>query len=131
MKRQTDPETVALQFNDCINRRDLEGLLDRMTDTHTFIDSADNVLEGKEACGKSWSDFFAQWPDYRNVFRNVTADGATVIMQGRSVCADERLAVKAIWTARIEGEKVAEWRVYLDTPQNRRRLGIGAEDICN
>lgn len=128
MERQADPETVALQFNDCINHRDLEGLLERMTDTHTFIDGADNMIEGKRACRQSWADFFARWPDYRNIIRNVTADGSAVVMQGRSACSDKRLNTKAIWTARIQGGKVAEWRVYLDTPQNRRRLGIGAEE---
>ncbi len=124
MEKQAAPKTVALRFNDCINRHDLTELLTLMTDTHTFIDSSNNVLEGKAACRKSWSDFFVQWPDYRNIFESIAVNGATVVMQGRSVCSDEKLDTKAIWTARITGNKVAEWRVYFDTPQNREALGM-------
>jgi hypothetical protein len=30
----------------------------------------------------------------------------------------------AIWTAKVSGDKLAEWRVYEDTTENRTQLGI-------
>jgi hypothetical protein len=30
----------------------------------------------------------------------------------------------AIWTARIEDDLVAEWRIYEDTEENRSRFGL-------
>jgi hypothetical protein len=38
-----DPKLIALQFNDCINNQDLEGLSLLMTDDHAFIDREGNV----------------------------------------------------------------------------------------
>jgi hypothetical protein len=45
-------------------------------------------------------------------------------MIGHSVCSDTRLAGPALWTAKVEGDLVSEWRVYEDTSADRTRLGI-------
>jgi len=124
MEKQIDPKTVALQFNSYINNKDLSGLLKLMADDHTLIDSANNVLYGIDECKKSWTDFFALWPDYENVFQTVTSKGTMVTMQGYSICSDKRLNGRGIWTARIEDEKVSEWRIYLETEDNLRNLGL-------
>jgi len=36
MNKSIDPKTIALQFNECINNRDIEGLVDLMADSHTL-----------------------------------------------------------------------------------------------
>ena len=46
----THPKRIALQCNDCINSRNLDGLAQLMTDNHTFIDTADNTMQGKQNC---------------------------------------------------------------------------------
>jgi hypothetical protein len=46
-------------------------------------------------------------------------------MLGRSHCQEEPiLDGPAIWTAHIRDNLVTEWRVYDDTPENRRSLGL-------
>jgi hypothetical protein len=45
-------------------------------------------------------------------------------MVGCSVCSDVRLAGPALWTAKIEGQLIAEWHVYEDTSANRASLGL-------
>ena len=40
---------IVLAFNDCINRRDLDGLARLMTDAHIFIDSDGNRVAGRVA----------------------------------------------------------------------------------
>jgi ketosteroid isomerase-like protein len=124
MAKKIDPKTIALQFNDCINNRDLEGLLNLMTDDHTFIDSENNHYSGKATCKTAWTSFFDSFPDYQNVFEIVTSKDATAIMQGSSVCSDKRLEGRGIWTARVVEDKVMEWRIYPDTEQNKMRLGL-------
>ena len=53
------------------------------------------------------------------------SSGDELIAIGRSVCAiDPELDGPAIWTANVRGNRVSEWRVYEDTPENRLRLGI-------
>jgi ketosteroid isomerase-like protein len=118
-------ESPAIAFNEAINRRDLDALEALMTDDHTFIDSDDNVLAGKEEVLGAWNGFFDAFPDYRNDWSRVISTGGTLTAVGRSVCSTEpALDGPAIWTARIGDNQVSEWRVYNDTPANRARLGI-------
>jgi ketosteroid isomerase-like protein len=111
-------------FNECITRRDIDGLSNLMTEDHVFIDAANNVISGKERCLSAWRGFFAAFPDYRNVFQQLSLDGNEAIIVGYSVCSDSRLAGPALWTAKIEGAQIAEWRVYEDTPENRAILNL-------
>jgi ketosteroid isomerase-like protein len=111
-------------FNECITRRDIDGLSNLMTKDHVFIDAANNVISGKERCLSAWRGFFAAFPDYRNVFQQLSLDGNEAIIVGYSVCSDSRLAGPALWTAKIEGAQIAEWRVYEDTPENRAILNL-------
>jgi ketosteroid isomerase-like protein len=94
----------AIAFNEAINRRDLHSLSRLMTDDHTFIDSDDNVLAGKEEVLNAWEGFFDAFPDYRNEWSKVIPTGDALTAVGRSVCSTEpALDGPAIWTATIGG----------------------------
>jgi ketosteroid isomerase-like protein len=103
---------TALKFNDKINQQDLEGLVELMTEDHTFIDNDGAVTKGKDAMKDGWRNFFQRYPDYRNIFTCVTVQDNVVVMIGYSDCADKLLAGPSIWTAKIRGGLVSEWRVY-------------------
>jgi hypothetical protein len=119
---------AGVAFNEAINRRDLPALGRLMTDDHAFIDSEANVIAGKEAVLTAWEGFFEAFPDYRNQWSEVTSIRHVVVAVGRSVCPNEPLLEgPAIWAATTAGDRVSEWRVYEDTPANRRRLGISPE----
>jgi ketosteroid isomerase-like protein len=115
---------VVASFNECIGRRDIAGLSSLMTDDHVFVDGAGNIVSGKERCVAAWKGFFAAFPDYRNVFERTLVAGSEATMVGRSICSHERLAGPALWTAKVSGTRVAQWRVYEDTVENRARLGV-------
>jgi ketosteroid isomerase-like protein len=117
-------QTTALQFNECINNRDIDGLAALMTDDHTFIDSANSAVEGKETVVEAWKGFFALFPDYQNIFERVESRTHLVAIMGHSTCFEKQVDGPALWTAKIRGDKVAEWRVYKDTPENRRALNF-------
>lgn len=123
---RSDPKSVALEFNERINARDLDGLMSLMTEAHSFIDAAGRCIEGREACGEAWRRFFESFPDYSNHFESVAVHDDAVTVIGRSTCSDPRLEGGAIWTAPIRGERVSEWRVYHDTAPKRAALGIPA-----
>jgi ketosteroid isomerase-like protein len=36
----TDPKSIVLRFNNCINHADIDGLSELMTEDHVFIDMA-------------------------------------------------------------------------------------------
>ena len=125
MKKTTDdPISLVMRFNDNINAQDADGLHALMTEDHKFIDSAGDVDYGREEMTQGWRDFFKSFPDYRNLFSRIETRDDLVVIQGRSVCKYEPLDGPAIWTARARDGLMAEWRVYLDTEENRRKLGI-------
>ena len=119
-----DPKFIVLQFNECINNQDIDGLANLMAPDYTFVDSSDDVLKGKEANVAGWLTFFNQFTDYLNHFHIIESRENMVLVIGHSTCSDKRLDGPAIWTAIVENDLVAEWRVYLDTTENRERLGL-------
>jgi predicted SnoaL-like aldol condensation-catalyzing enzyme len=119
-----DPKLTALQFNECINRQDIDGLTRLMTEDHTFIDQKGEIDEGKASMTKGWIDFFRSWPEYRNTFLRVQSRDDLVVLYGYSRWKKGDEPDYAIWTARIEDDLVAEWRIYDDTEENKRKFGL-------
>jgi hypothetical protein len=75
-------------------------------------------------CLDAWRGFFKSFPDYRNAFDRLVVEDNKVTVVGRSSCSDVRLDGPALWVAKARDDKLAEWRVYEDTPANRRALSI-------
>ncbi|KPK62773.1 hypothetical protein AMJ83_09820 [candidate division WOR_3 bacterium SM23_42] len=120
----TDPKLIALQFNEYINKQDIKGLSSLMTEDHTFIDRKGEVDKGKGSMTKGWIEFFKSFPKYRNTFTRVGSQDDLVILIGYAYWSEENKYDPAIWTARIENDLVAEWRIYEDTEENRKMLGV-------
>jgi ketosteroid isomerase-like protein len=53
---------------------------------------------------------------------NDSINGRDLDGVGHSVCAEASLAGPALWTATTRDGRVAEWRVYPDTPDIRAKL---------
>ena len=117
-------EDVANRFNGCINRGDLDGLAELMTDDHAFTDTLGATVAGKAACVDAWRGFFQHFPDYHNTFTKLTSRGDVAVAVGYSTCATAALHGPAIWAATIRDGRVAHWRVCLDTPEVRRELDL-------
>ena len=101
---------VALKFNEKINQRDLDGLLELMGENHIFIDNSGDIDKNMK---KGWKEFFEKYPDYRNIFTSVTVKDNVVVMVGYSTCSNERrLNGPSIWIAKVLDGRVSEWRVH-------------------
>jgi ketosteroid isomerase-like protein len=122
--RDMDPRDITQQFNHAITNRDPDALASLMTDDHQFVDTRAKMVSGKEACLQAWRGFFEQFGDYRNVFTRLEQRGDIVIVVGYSECATRALGGPALWTSTVRDNKVAEWRVYEDTPATRASLGL-------
>lgn len=118
------PLKVVQRFNACINEGNLESLSAWMTEDHTFIDSSGEAQVGKAAMVANWKEFFASYPDYQNHFDFFETRDNLVLILGHSTCSYEPLDGPAIWTARVRGRQISEWRVYLDTRENRQALDL-------
>lgn len=119
-----DPKYIALKFNECINSQDIKGLVNLMTEDHSFIDISEELHQGRDEMQKGWEEFFNLYPDYQNIFSRVESRDNLVIMLGYSTCSYNPLDGPAIWTAKIKKNLISEWRVYEDTQSNRELLGI-------
>lgn len=114
-----DPQALVTDFNEAINRRDLDRMVALMSADHVFIDSAGSEVKGRAQMEKNWAGFFEQFPDYRNVFEQTYVRGGSVFVVGRSECSFAPLAGPALWRAEVEDGRVRLWQVLEDTPQNR------------
>ncbi len=124
MKMAEGRKAIALQFNECISNRDVEGLGRLMTEDHVFVDSAGNITRSRKAMLESWSKFFAMFPEYKNTFERVESRDDLVIISGFAYWSEKNRHDPAIWTATIENNLVAEWRIYYDTEENRKKFGL-------
>lgn len=121
---RVDPKLTALQFNEYINSQDIDGLSSLMTEDHTFIDRKDEVDEGKDTMIKGRTEFFKSFPDYKNTFEKVESRGDLVILYGFATWEKGSDPDYAIWTARVESDLVAEWRIYEDTEEHKRKFNL-------
>jgi ketosteroid isomerase-like protein len=117
-----DPKLTVLMFNECINNQDIGGLSALMTDDHTFVDRENTVEKGKDTMTQAWLRFFAQFPEYRNTFTRLESRDDLVIVTGYANWVKGGPADHVIWTARIRSDRVAEWRIYEDTQENKAAL---------
>ena len=117
-------QIIISEFNDYINKGDLEGLASFMTDDHIFIDTGNNVVNGKEKALDAWKVFFEYFPDYRNHFDSFFEFGDRISVLGYSTCSDKRLEGAGIWRIKIIDNKISEWRVLEDTRENRLSLQL-------
>lgn len=115
---------TALQFQRHINDQDLDGLFSMMTDDHIFIDASDEVSSGKDTSATRWHNLFKAYPDCQNIIESVEHRDSLVIMIGHCKCLHPKLAGPAIWTAKVVDGLVSEWRVFLDSFENRILLEI-------
>lgn len=76
----------------------------RPHDDHEFVDSAGSRVVGRQACLEAWRGFFASFPDYKNVFAQVTLveDDTVCVITGHSECmSNEMLAGPALRSERV------------------------------
>ncbi len=124
MDEVKDPKLVALQFNECITNQNLDGLGMLMSEGHVFIDSVGNVTRSKKTMLSAWSKFFSMFPNYKNTFERVESRNNLAVMLGFAYWSEENRHDPAIWTATIEDDLIAEWHIYYDTEENRKRFGL-------
>jgi len=122
---------VAKRFVERINAHDVSGLVALMTSDHVFIDSLGNKL-ARPSIEDGWRRYFDVVPDYwvriDSMFSEgsiailVGAAGGTYISEDEAARPENKWQTPAVWVARIEGQGVAEWRVYSDNEPIREKM---------
>jgi len=124
-----NPEEIVLAFVDCINRHDVNGLCNLMTDDHLFIDSAGAKVQGREEMRKAWVGYFYMIPDYAIEVKAAMQKDSVVGLfgttrgtyaAGKPLQDRNRWELPASWRAVVRDGKIAEWQVYADNEPVRR-----------
>jgi ketosteroid isomerase-like protein len=121
---------VAFRFVEAINRLDLDALTDLMTDDHVFVDLSGGRHVGKVTMRDGWREYMTSFPEYMIHVSEVHEVGDTVFLVGRTTGSHLRLPREVefresiIWAAKIREGRVAEWRLYDDTPEVRSDLDV-------
>ena len=127
---------VVRDFIRTINSHLVEKLLQTLTDTHRFIDSVGDVVEGRDALRNAWSDYFTLFPDFKIHVTDLLVQDEVVVVVGQAtgsvnLGAEEPCAweLPAAFKATLKGSLIAEWQVFADNEPVRRLLeeGIDAE----
>jgi len=102
-----------------------------MTPNHTFVDSL-GEKSIRPAIEKGWSRYFDMVPDYWIRIDRTFSDGDTAVlvglaggsyvMEGGAWRPENKWDTPAVWIARIEGKRVAEWRIYSDNEPVRAKM---------
>lgn len=124
-------ESVAHAFVRAINRQDVAAIAERMTAEHRFIDALGNACEGRERMRARWAEYFRMVPDYTIAVEETLCDGPVVVLLGVAegtfapegeLKPENHWAAPAAFRAFVDGDKVAEWRVYADNEPLRQRM---------
>jgi len=93
-----------------------------MSENHLFVDRKSGVVRGMAPMLAIWAEFFRQFPGYSNMVVRIESADILVVMQGYATWTEDAPPDRAIWTARLSDGKVAEWRIFCDSEENRRNL---------
>jgi len=126
------PGDVVAAFVAAINRHDLQGLVELMTEDHVFVDALDNRVAGRAALRTAWEQYFRMVPDYwlkiERTLEDVRGVGLFGVAggtydPGSGQGKGGQWSVPAAWLAETRDEQVALWRVYADNLPIRRLMG--------
>ncbi len=113
---------VALKFVDAINAGDSERLITHQTEDFTFIDMSGGTTRGRQG----WEDYFSSYPDYTIHVHTVLLGGNGVAIIGKTTGSHVLPEVEKIWnilwTAEIRNNLVAEWRIYTDIEEAKKKV---------
>lgn len=116
--------TIVKAFNDCINNQDIDGLAALMSEDHTFIDRDGSSHGPKSHMVEGWKQFFEMFALYKNTFDKIMADGDEVFVLGFAYWSEKEPYDPVIWTAKIENNLIAEWWVYEDSDETRKKFNF-------
>ncbi|UCC33226.1 MAG: nuclear transport factor 2 family protein [Candidatus Bathyarchaeota archaeon] len=115
------PRSVALKFVEVINSANSEALIKLQTEDFTLVDMAGDVFRGRDG----WQSYFSAYPKYKIHVQHVLMSGDDVAIIGKTTDSHVPPEVEehelVLWTAAIRDGLVAEWRIYSDIEEAKKK----------
>lgn len=125
---------LGFMFVERINRADVQGLLDIMTDHHELWIFGEMDARGKKQMADAWKGYFEMCPEYMIHICEIYEKDDTAVLVGRTTGSHLKLPRKkefldepVIWTAKVRDGLVSEWALHNHSNETRKKLGIPAE----
>lgn len=128
-----EPIRVVRRFIDCINRADIQGLGQLMTDDHELTVFDEPTLIGREANLAAWRGYVESYPAYAIYPDRIAEHAGVVAVLGHTTGSHLGLPDEAesqltlIWLAETVEGAIHAWRLIEDTPENRQRFRLERE----
>jgi ketosteroid isomerase-like protein len=123
---------VVLEFIECINRGDIEGLSRLMSEDHELRVFDEVPLRGGVANVDAWRGYASSFPSYTIYVHRIVEHGDRIAVLGSTtgshlgLADDEERAQTLIWVASVRGGALHAWQLLPDTDEHRRDLGLEA-----
>ena len=123
---------VVLSFIDCINRLDLEGLVDLMTEDHELRILDEAPVVGRENNRRAWRGYFDAYPLYVVYPQRIADTGNSVAVLGTTTGShlglpdDEERKLTVLWVGQVRDGRLAVWSIVHDTLEARAAHGLDA-----
>jgi hypothetical protein len=126
--RSRKDREVAGRFVAAVNAHDLAALGDLMTDDFAYIDSWREGIVGRDKVLAAVGVLFATDPDFGIEVERTSFRAPHVMMSGTVSSMQFGEARRAVWRARCEGGRLAEWQSWAEggPPPMSRTLAPGA-----
>jgi ketosteroid isomerase-like protein len=136
VRRSLPPVPLTLAFVNCINHGDLPGLVSLMSDDHRLQVFDETPVTGRDDNERAWSGYFEAFPSYLIHPHQIvqTRDGEAAVL-GHTTGSHLGLAdgqeslLTVIWVAECLQGAVRSWTLAEDTPLNRDRYGLDAQQM--
>jgi hypothetical protein len=115
---EATPSSIVLQFVECINTGDSEGIAALTAEHYKFTDIPGRVyaFTGRAAIKASWDEYLVAYPNYKIHVHHVltSGDGLAIVGQtsGSHVPPEVEETETVLWLAELQDSLVAEWRIY-------------------
>jgi steroid delta-isomerase-like uncharacterized protein len=138
----TDAREVGRRFIDAFNAHDQQRIRDLNGDDTVFEAPGDVKIEGRDAATDYAMAWLRAFPDARITVHNEVAEGDWVIQEftftgthedtlmspaGEIPATHKTLTGRAVQIFRVEGETIADTRLYFDQVQVMTQLGLMPE----
>lgn len=127
-------KALVARFVAAINAHDTEALGPLMTEGFAYIDSWREGVVGRENVLAGIRMLFASDPEFRiDVERNVYR-APHVLMSGKVFSAQFGDGRRAVWRARCEGDRIAEWQSWAEgrpPPMSRSLVPESTRDLSD
>ena len=115
-------KSVALKFVEVINAGDPKALIKLQTEDFILIDMGGEVTRGRDG----WPGNFSSFPNYKIHVQQVLTGGNGVAIIGKTTGSHVPPEVEeketVLWTAEIRDGLVAEWRIYSDIEEAKKKV---------